>query len=140
LWGTCMPHSGVSFWDTLLMSAPASEASLAPASQPVQITDSEQLDSYDCHHDDRSHGQGIWASPDRGPGAGWWPASAAQVHASTHRSDRTAKRRRQPRPAPVGPVRAPAAEATSVGTEPGAAPRGASPGRFARSPVRRTAP
>jgi hypothetical protein len=76
----------------------------------------------------------------RHPGAAWWPGSAARVHASTHRLDGTARRRRQPRPAPVGPVRAPAAEATSVGTEPGAAPAGASPGRFARSPVRRTAP
>jgi hypothetical protein len=74
-------------------------------------------------------------------GAAWWPGSAAHVHASTHRSDRIARRRRQLRPAPVGPVRrAPAAEATSVGTEPGAAPAGASPGRFARSLVRRRAP
>jgi len=76
----------------------------------------------------------------RHPGAAWWPGSAARVHASTHRVDRTARRRRQPRPAPVGPVRAPAVAATSVGTEPGAAPAGASPGRFARSPVRRRAP
>jgi hypothetical protein len=37
-WGSCMPDLGVSFWDTLLVSAPVSEASLAPASQPVQIT------------------------------------------------------------------------------------------------------